>query len=112
MMVKEENEKAGVELSIQKTKIMASCPITSSQKEVGKEKTVMGFIFLDSKITVNNDCSHEIQRRLLLGRKAVTILGGVLESEDITLPAKVSTVQKHQFFGIQTSLWSNSHICT
>ena len=98
MMVKEENEKAGVELSIQKTNIMASCPITSSQKEVGKEKTVMGFIFLDSKITVNNDCSHEIQRRLLLGRKAVTILGGVLESEDITLPAKVSTVKAIVFF--------------
>ena len=74
MMMKEENEKAGVKLSIQKTKIMASCPISSSQKERGKVKTMIGFLFLDSKITVNSDCSHEIQRHLLLGRKAMTNL--------------------------------------
>ena len=100
MMVKEENEKAGVKLSIQKTKIMAYCPITSSQKEGVKVKTMMGFIFLDSKITVNNDCSHEIQRCLLLGRKAVTILGGILESKDITLPAKVCTVKAIVFSAV------------
>ena len=77
---------------------MASGPITSWQIEGEKVEAMTDFIFLDSKITVNNDCSHEIQRRLLLGRKAVTILGGVLESEDITLPAKVCTVKAIVFF--------------
>ena len=99
-MMKEENEKAGVKLSIQKTKIMASCPISSSQKERGKVKTMIGFLFLDSKITVNSDCSHEIQRHLLLGRKAVTILGGILESKNITLPAKICTVKAIVFSAI------------
>ena len=74
MMVKEENEKAGVKLSIQKTKIMAYCPITSSQKEGGKVKRVIDFVFLGSKINVGGDYSHEIKRHLLLGRKAMTNL--------------------------------------
>ena len=85
MRVKEEREKTGLTLNIQKTEIMASSPITSWQTEGGKVETVTGFIFLGSKITKDGDCSHEIKRRLLLGRKAMTNLDSVLKSRDITL---------------------------
>ena len=88
MKVKEESENLGLKLNIQKTKIMASGPITSWQ--IGGEivKTVTGFIFLGSKITADGDCSHEIKRHLLLGRKIMTILDSIFESGDITLPKR------------------------
>ena len=89
MKVKEENEKAGLNLNIQKTKIMASGPIISWQIKGGKVETVKDFLFLGSKITVGGDCSHEIRRRLLLGRKAMTNLDSILKSKDITLTTKV-----------------------
>ena len=89
MKVKEENEKAGLKLNIQKTKIMASGPITSWQIKGGKVETVKDFLFLGSKITVDGDCSHEIRRCLLLGRKAMTNLDSILKSKDITLTRKV-----------------------
>ena len=89
MKVKEESEKAGLKLNIQKTKIMASSPITSWQKEGETMETVTNFIFLGSRITVDGDCSHEIKRCLLFGRKAMTNLDSVLKSRDITLPTKV-----------------------
>ena len=84
---------AGLKLSIQKTKIMASGPITSWQIEGEKVEAVTDFIFLGSKITTDGDCSHEIKRRLLLGRKAMTNLGSVLKNKDITLPTKVHLVK-------------------
>ena len=87
--VKEENEKVGLKLNIQKTKIMASGPITSWQIDGETMETVTGFIFLGSKITADGDCSHEIKRRLFLGRKAMTNLDSMLKSRDITLPTKV-----------------------
>ena len=93
MKVKEESEKVGLTLNIQKTKIMASSPITSWQIDGETMETVMDFIFLGSKITVDNDCSHEIKRRLLLGRKAMTNQDSVLKSRDISLPAKVHRVK-------------------
>ena len=83
------SEKAGLKLNIQKTKIMASGPITSRQIDGEKMETVADFIFLGSKITVDGDCSHKIKRHLLLGRKVVTNLDSVLKSRDITLPTKV-----------------------
>ena len=83
--VKEESEKVGLKLNIQKTKIMASGPITSWQTDGEIMETVRDFIFLGSKITVDGDCSHEIKRRLLLGRKAMTNLNSILKSRDITL---------------------------
>ena len=89
MRVKEESEKIGLKLNIQKPKIMASGPVTSLQIERGKVETVTDFIFLGSKITADCDCSHEIKRRLLLGRKAVTNLDSILKSRDNTLPTKV-----------------------
>ena len=89
MRVKEENEKTGSKLNIQKTKIMASNPITSWQIEGGKVETVTDCIFLGSKITADGDCSHEIKRRLLLGRKAMTNLNSVLKSGDISFLTKV-----------------------
>ena len=89
MKVKEENEKAGLKLNIQKTKIMASGPITSWQIKGGNVETVKDYLFLGSKITVDGDCSHEIRRRLLLGRKAMTNLDSILKSKDITLTRKV-----------------------
>ena len=92
MRVKEES-KAGLELSIQKTKIMASSLITLWQIEREKVETVTVFIFLVCKITVDGDCSHKIKRQLLLGRKALTNLGGILNSRDITLLAKVRIVK-------------------
>ena len=93
MKVKEESEKVGLKLNIQKTKIMASCPKTSWQIEGGKGEAVTDFIFLGSKITADGDCSHEIKRRLLLGRKAITNLDRILKSRDITLPTKVHLVK-------------------
>ena len=89
MKVKEESEKAGFKLSIQKINITASGPITSWQIDGETVKTVIGFIFLGSKITVDDACSHEVKRRLLLGRKAKKKLDSVLKSRDITLPTKV-----------------------
>ena len=86
MIVKEESEKVGLKLSIQKTKIMASGPITSWEID---GETVSDFIFGGSKITSDGDCSHEIKRRLLLGRKVMTNLDSILKSRDITLPTKV-----------------------
>ena len=89
MKVKEESEKAGLKLNIQKTKIMASGPITSWQIDGETMETVTDFIFLGSKITADGDCSHEIKRCLLLRRKAMGNLGNILKSRDITLPTKV-----------------------
>ena len=93
MNVKEESEKVGLKLNIQKTKIMASGPITSWQIDGETVETVSDFIFLSSKISANGDCSHEIKRRLLLGRKVMTNLDSILKSRDITLPAKVCLVK-------------------
>ena len=93
MKVKEESEKVGLKLNIQKTKIMASGPITSWQADGETMETVRDFIFLGSKITAGGDCRHEIKRHLLLGRKATTNLDSVLKSRDITLPTKVHIVK-------------------
>ena len=89
MKVKEVSEKAGLKLNIQKTKIMASSPITSWQIDVETMETVTGFLFLDSKVNADSDSSREIKRRLLLGRKVMTQLDSILKSRDITLPTKV-----------------------
>ena len=96
MKVKE-SEKTGLELNIQKNKIMASGPITSCQIDGETMETVTDFIFLDSKITAHGDCNHEIKRRLVLGRKAVTNLDSILKSRDITLPTKVHLVKAMVF---------------
>ena len=93
MKVKEESEKVGLKLNIQKTKIMASSPITSWQIDGGTVKTVANFILGGSKITADGDCSHEIKRCLLLGRKAMINLDSILKSRDITLPTKVHLVK-------------------
>ena len=93
MKVKEESEKAGLKLSIQKTKIMATGDITSWQIDGETMETVTGFIFLGSKITADGDCSHEIKRHLLLGRKVMTNLDSIFKSRDITLPTKVHLVK-------------------
>ena len=92
-LLKEESEKIGLNLSIQKTKIMASGPITSWQIDGETVETVANFIFLGSKITADGDCSHEIKRRLLLGRKVMTNLDSILKSRDITLPTKIHLVK-------------------
>ena len=92
--VKEESEKVGLKLNIQKTMIMASSPITSWQID---RETVADFIFLGSKITTDGDCSHEIKRRLLLGRKVMTNLDSILKSRDVTLPTKVHLVKAMVF---------------
>ena len=97
MKVKEESEKVGLKLNIRKTKIMASGPITSWQIDGETVETVADFIFLDSKITADGDCSHEIKRRLLLGRKVMTTLDRISKSTDITLPAKVCLVKAMVF---------------
>ena len=97
MKVKEESEKVGLKLNIQKTKIMASSPITSWQADGETVETVGDFIFLGSKITADGDCSHEIKRRLLLGRKVMTNLDSLLKSRDITLPTKVRLVKAMVF---------------
>ena len=96
MKVKEESEKVGLKLNIQKTKIMASGPITSWETD---GETVSDFIFLGSKIIADGDCSHEIKRRLLLGRKVMTNLDSILKSRDITLPTKVHIVKAMVFPG-------------
>ena len=93
MKVKDESEKVGPKLNIQKTKIMASSPITSWEIDGETVKTVADFIFMDSKITADGDCSHEIKRRLLLGRKVMTNLDSTLKSRDIALPTKVCLVK-------------------
>ena len=95
--MKEEHEKAGLKFNIQKTKIMASRPITSWQIDGETMEMVTDFIFLGSKITVDGDCSHEIERGLLLGRKAITNLDSVLKSKDVTLLTKVCTVKAMVF---------------
>ena len=97
MKVKEESEKAGVKLNIQKTKIMASDPITSWQIDGEPVETVRVFIFLGFKITADGDCSHEIKRRLLLRRKAMANIDSMLKSRDITLPTKVCLVKARVF---------------
>ena len=97
MKVKEESEKAGLKISIQKTKIMASGPITPWQIDGETMETVTDFILLGSKITADGDCSHEIKRRLLLGRKAMTNLGSILKSRDITLWTKICLVKAMAF---------------
>ena len=97
MKVKEESEKVGLKCNIQKTKIMASGPITSWQIDGEKMETVTGFIFLGSKITADGDCSHEIKRCLLLGRKVTTNLDSILKNRDITLPTKVHLVKSMVF---------------
>ena len=94
---KEESEKAGLKLNIQKTKIMASNPITSWQTDRETMETVTDFIFLGSKITADGDCSHEIKRCLLLGRKAMTNIDSILKSRDITFPSKVCLVKAMVF---------------
>ena len=93
MKVKEESEKVGLKLNIQKTKIMASSPITSWEIDGEMMETVSDFIFLGSKITADGDCSHEIKRRLLLGRKVMTNLDSILKNRDIALPTKVHLVK-------------------
>ena len=97
MKVKEESEKAGLKLNIQKTKIMASGPITAWQIDGETVETVADFIFLGSKITVDGDCSHDIKRCLLLGRKVMTNLDSILKSRDIILPTKVHLVKAMVF---------------
>ena len=102
MKVKEENENVGLKLNIQKTKIMACGPITSWEIDGETVETVLDFIFWGSKITADGDCSHEIKRRLLLGRKVMTNLDSILKSRDITLPSKVHLVKAMVF--------SSSHV--
>ena len=97
MKVKEKSEKAGLKLNIQKTKIMASGPVTSWQIDGETIETVTDFIFLVSKFTADGDCSHEIKRRFLLGKKAMTNLDSILKSRDITLPTKVHLVKAMVF---------------
>ena len=97
MKVKEESEEVGLKLNIQKTKIMASGPIPSWQIDGETMETVRDLIFLSSKITADDDCSHEIKKRLLLGRKVMTNLDSTLKSRDITLPAKVCRVKTMVF---------------
>ena len=93
LKVKEESEKVGLKLNIQKTKIMASSPTTSWQIDGETMEIVTDFIFLDSKVTADDDCSHEIKRCLLLGRKTMTNLDSILKSRDITLPTKVHLIK-------------------
>ena len=104
MKVKEVSEKVGLKLNIQKTKIMASGPITSWQIDGQTVETVSDFIVLGSKITADGDCSHEIKRSLLLGRKAMTNLASILKSRDITVPTRVRLV-KAVVFPIVTYSW-------
>ena len=97
MKVKDESEKVGLKLNIQKTKIMASGPITSWEIDGERVETVSDFIFLGSKITADGDCSHEIKRRLLLGKKVMTNLDSILNSRDITLPTQVCLLKAMVF---------------
>ena len=100
MKVKEESEKVGLKFNIQKTTIMASCPITSWEIDGETVETVSDFIFWGSKITADGDCSHEIKRHLLLGRKVMTNLDSILKSRDITLPTNVHLVKAMVFPGV------------
>ena len=100
MKVKEENKKVGLKLNIQKTKIMASCPITSWQIDGETVETVADFIFGGSKITADGDCSHEIKRCLLLGRKTMTYLDSILKSRYITFPTNIHLVKAMVFPGV------------
>ena len=100
MKVKEETEKVGLKLNIQKTKIMASDPITSWEIDGETVETVSNFILGGSKITADSDCSHEIKRRLLLGRKVMTNLDSILKNRDITLPTKVQSLVKAMVFPV------------
>ena len=108
MKVKEESEKVGLKLNIQKTKVMASGPITSWQVDGETVETVADFIFLGSKITADGDCTHEIKRHLLLGRKVMSNLDSILKSRDITLPLKVHLVKAMVFpiviYGVRVGL--------
>ena len=97
MKVKEQSEKVGLKLNFQKTKIMASSPVTSWQKDGETVERVADFVFLVSKITADGDCSHEIKRRLLLGRKVMTNRDSILKSRDITLPTKIHLVKAMVF---------------
>ena len=111
MWVKEDSETAGLKLNIQKTKVIASGPITSWQIEGGKLETVADFTFLGSKVTVDGDCSHEIKRCLLLGRKVMTNLDNILKSRDIIWPTKVHLVKAMIFpvvmYGCES--WTTEH---
>ena len=106
MKVKEESEKVGLKLNIQKTKIMASGPITSWQRDGETVETVADFMLGDSKIIADGDCSHEIKRHWLLGRKVMTNLDSIFKSRDITLPAKVYLV-KAMVFPVLGVLWKD-----
>ena len=106
MKVKEESEKVGLKLNIQETKIMASGPITSEEIDGETVETVSDFMFWGSKITADGDCSHEIKRRLLLGRKVITSLDGILNSRDITLPTKVRLVKAMVFHMYGCESWT------
>ena len=105
MKLKEESEKVGLKLNIQKTKTMAPGPITSWQKDGETMETVRNFIFLGSKITADGDCSHEIKRRLLLGRKAMLDLDNILKSRDIILPTKGSFSKSYGFSSSHVWMW-------
>ena len=105
MKVKEQSEKVGLKLSIQKTKIMASGPITSWEIDWETMETVADFIFWGSKITADGDCSHEIKRCLLLGRQAMTNLDSILKSRDITLPTKFCLVKRYGFSSSHVWMW-------
>ena len=105
MKVKEENEKVGLKLNIQKTKIMASGPIASWQIDGETVETVADFIFLDSKITADGDCSHEIKRRLLLGRKVMTNLDSIFKSRDINFANKSPSSQGYGFSSSHVWMW-------
>ena len=109
MKVKEESEKVGLKLNIQKTKIMASGPITSWEIDGETVETVADFIFGGSKITADGDCSHEIKRRLLFGRKVMTNLDSILKSRDITLPTKVHLSQSYGFSSSHVWMWELDH---
>ena len=109
MKVKEESEEAGLKLKIQKTKIIASGPITSWQIDEETMEMVTYFIFLGSKITADGDCGHEIKRCLLLGRKAMTNLDNILKSRDITLQTKVHLVKAMVFSSSHVWMWELDH---
>ena len=106
MKVKEESEKAGLKFNIQKTKIMASGPVTSWQIDGETIETVTDFILGGSKITADGDCSHEIKRLLLLGRKTMTNLDSILKSRDITLPTKIHLVKAMVFLIFGCESWT------
>ena len=109
MKAKEESEKVGLKLNIQKTKIMAPGPITSWQIDREKMETVTDFLFLGSKITADGDCSHEIKRQLPLGRKSMANLNSILKSRDITLPKNSPYSQSYRFSSSHVQMWELDH---